>query len=126
MIIREPSIEEREAIENYLYLDEEQLYSLLPQYDAAYNNTYFSPDGQQATGKKIFDNLKQRLKQKICNEWSMCKKINDPVFEDSLKLAIVIGDAIATSLIMLPPVLIASIILKIGLRKFCSCSDKNK
>ena len=124
MIVRQTSLEEHEEIENYLSLDEDMLYSLLPQYDAQYDGQYFSPDAQISAGKQIFQSLQEKLNQKICIEWDMCKKINDPVFEDSLKLVIVIGDAIATKILMVPPILIASILVKIGVRSFCHCSAK--
>lgn len=122
MIVRKTSPEEKEEIENYLFLDEDILYSLLPQYDSQYDATVFSPDGQTNAGKQIFQSLREKLDQKICKEWDMCKKINDPVFEDSMKLVIVIGDALATTVLMVPPILIASILVKIGIRSFCHCS----
>jgi len=124
MNIRETSPEEREEIENYLFLDEDNLYSLLPQYDSEYKGAYFSPEGQRAAGKKLFQSLQEQLNEKLCKEWDMCKKISDPIFEDSMKLVIVIGDVIATTVIMLPPILIATILVKIGVRKFCHCSEK--
>jgi hypothetical protein len=121
MEIRKIGEEEREEIEKYLMLDDSWLYSLIPPYLPEYKHTEFAPEGQIEAGKNKFQELKQRLYVKICKEWDICKKIDHPMFDDELNLVVVIGDAISTVSMSIPPFLIASIILKIGLRKFCDC-----
>ena len=124
MDIRAISQLEQEEISNYLALDEELLYSLIPPYLPEYQNTVFAPEGQITAGKKTFKSMEKQLHKKLCKQWKLCKRIDDPTFEDTTKLIVLIGDVIATPAVGVPPFLIASIVVKIGVREFCNCKRK--
>jgi hypothetical protein len=98
----------------------QELVRLIPPF-AEQEGVLFSPEGQRQAGKAWFAARRGELEQKVCDEWQMCKRIEDPTFEDAAKLVIVVGDAIATIVGGVPPVLVASIIARIGLRTFCHC-----
>lgn len=102
-------------------LGEEQLYSLIPPHLREYDGTAFSPDGQREAGATWFAAQRTRLEARVCDDWQMCKAIDDPRFEDAAKLVVVIGDAVAAAVTGVPPVLVASIIVRMGLRNFCNC-----
>lgn len=104
-----------------MLLDEEQLYSLIPPYLSEYAGARFSPDGQREAGKRWFAALRGPLEQKLCHEWRMCGRIEHPDFDDAAKLVVVIGDAVATTVTGVPPVLVAAIIVRMGVRRFCDC-----
>lgn len=112
---------ERERAERYLLLDEEQLYPLIPPYLTEYDHTRFSPDGQREAGRTWFEAIRGSLEQKLCDEWRMCRTIGRPEFADAAALVVVIGDAIATTVAGVPPVLVATIIVRMGVRRFCDC-----
>ncbi len=66
-----------------------------------------------------------KLHEKICGEWRLCDKIEDVVhFKDAVNLVVVVGDAISAVTVGIPPVLVASLLVKIGLRKFCGCTQQ--
>jgi hypothetical protein len=124
MQIREISTKEREQLAEYLSLDENVLYSLLPPYLAEYKQTYFTFKGQIDAGKKAFAKIRDDLHVKICEEWKLCDKIDDPMLQDQVNLAIVIADTIMTIKTGIPPFIISTILVKIGLRDFCNCPRK--
>lgn len=124
MTTRQIDQPEREEIEMYLTLDEEQLYSLIPPYMTEYDSILFSPTGQINAGKRAFQSFDQQLKETLCKEWKLCKKLDDPVYQDTVSLVVVIGDALSTAIVGIPPILIASILVKIGVRTFCACTKK--
>ena len=120
MEIRKVDANERETIEEYLSLDEDLLYSLIPPYIE--EGTRYTLPGQIASGKKWFRELEPRLRQKLCEEWELCKKLDDPVLADQVNLVIAVADVICALVQIIPPNLIASLLIKMGLRTFCRCS----
>lgn len=82
---------------------------------------FFDPAGQQETGKHIFINVQTSLHARLCDEWDLCAKLNNENVKDAADVVIVVGDVIAAHVVGLPPFLIASLLVKIGLRKFCKC-----
>ena len=121
MDIRELSPDERARVEKYLMLDEEQLFSLIPVYLPEYNNSVFSPEGQLEAGRTWFEAIRSSLEQKVCHEWQMCRMIADPDLNDVTNLVVVIGDTVRASGHGFPPFVVASIIVRMGVRRFCSC-----
>src|SRR4051794_7115821 len=112
--VRELDPAERRRVERFLLLDEEQLFSLIPTYLSEYERTVFSPDGQREAGRTWFEAARGSLERRLCEEWQICRKLGRPEFEDATNLVIVIGDAIATTVTGVPPVLVAAIIARIG------------
>lgn len=126
MKIRKIDETEQKEIEKYLMLDETMLYSLIPPYLPEYRGTLFTFNGQIEAGRKKFRAMQQQLYVIICKEWELCKKIDDDVSQDKYNLVIAIGDVISTIAVGIPPCLIASILVKMGLREFCNCPHKKK
>jgi|ERR1700730_11191565 hypothetical protein len=112
----------RKEIIEYLSLEEEDFYPILGAYSAA-QGTLFSPRGQIEAGKRYFSSIRHDLHQKICVEWNLCAKIADPRWGDGVQLAAVLGDIVSTVAVGVPPLIIASLIVKIGVRSFCSCTN---
>jgi len=121
MHIRKIDPREREEITKYLMLDENMLYSLVPPYLAEYEGTVFTVQGQIDAGREKFQMLRPRLRVKICEEWELCKRIDDPILQDEVNLVIAIADILSTITTGIPPFLVASILVRIGLRNFCNC-----
>ncbi|NEO43016.1 MAG: hypothetical protein F6K55_02250 [Moorea sp. SIO4A3] len=121
MELREISKLEREEIEEYLFLDEDELYSLIPAYYDKYKGNLFLPSGEKEAGRKEFQNLRQLIYDKVCKEWELCNRIDDPILADNINLVIAIADIITPFLIGFPPFVIASLVVKIGIIKFCDC-----
>ena len=122
MQLREISDSERKEIEGYLRLGEDDLYALLSSAASEGGGHVFSEPGQESGGRQAFEDLQEFLHNQLCQEWNLCAKIDDPVLSDNINLATAIADALAPFLIGFPPFVIASILIKIGVRKFCQCS----
>jgi hypothetical protein len=151
--IRSIDPEERETIEEYLFLNEQDLYSLIPPY--VVENALYAPQGQVEAGKTWFQRIESQLRKRLCEEWGLCKKLDDPTLTDQIHLVVAIGDAIVGQIEVNPPIpfsptsvcridlsaaatgnapanqakvipatLIAAILVKKGLHMFCHCSQK--
>jgi len=112
------SSQDRARIGKYLQLDEEQLYSVLA---SNLENVLFDPAGQRAAGRQIFEKLQATLRTRLCDEWGLCTKLDDESVKDATNVVVIIGDVIAAHVGGLPPFLIASLLVKIGVRRFCKC-----
>ena len=121
MNIRDINEAERQEIAKYLMLDEQWLYSLIPPYLPEYERAFFESEGQIKAGRKKFEEMRQNLHEVICEDFDICRKIDDPVLNDTLNLVVVIGDVISATIVGIPPFLLASIVVKIGVRNFCNC-----
>jgi hypothetical protein len=119
----EPKIapKDRERIAKYLQLDEEHLYSVLASHAEELRGTVFDPAGQQKAGRRVFEKLEEGLRTRLCDEWGLCAKLETADLKDATNLVVLIGDVIAVHVGGLPPFLVASLLVKIGLRRFCRC-----
>jgi hypothetical protein len=116
--------EDRREIEEFLAMDEEQLYAILPSYIPEYRGTLFAPNRQVMVGKELFHEMQGDLQKVLCEDWHLCDKIDLPKWDDSVTLVATIGDLIATHVVgTIPPFVIATLLVKIGLRAFCSCKN---
>ncbi len=126
--IRTITKEEWEVIEEYLFLDEELLYSFIPQYISSKPGvlTGFATQGQIRAGKLKFDELQPFLHKKLCEEWKLCEKIDNPALQDNLNLVVTLSDVIilTANAITIPSILIASLVVKKGVQKFCDYVNK--
>ncbi len=112
---------EREEIEKYLLLDEDLILSLIPQY--LNDQTSFSSIGQIEAGKKKFKEIEELLYQKICIEWKFYEHLDNQDFQDKVSFIASLGDVITTLAVGIPPFIISTLIVKIGIRKFCRRDD---
>ena len=97
------------------------LYSLIPEYDPEMQDLLFTPEEKEEKGRKIFADLHSKLFQHVCVEYEMCKKLDDPAFQDPVYLVTALADVISSLTIGIPPFLMATILVRIGLRDFCKC-----
>lgn len=115
------SKEQKREIKYYLSLDENSLYSLL----APPVRGTSKAKGRAYEGQRRFNKLKKRLYKKICKDWRYCSKIDHPVLQDNVNLVFIIAENVLASSPFLPfgisPVILATILVKQGLRKFCEC-----
>jgi hypothetical protein len=121
--MQEPEISQRdrELIGRYLRLDEETLYSVLAAQAEGLRGYVFDAAGQKAAGKRIFNELKAGLRTRLCDEWHLCAKLDDASLKDATNLVVVVGDVVSAGVTGVPPFLVASLLVKIGLRQFCKC-----
>lgn len=118
-MLRDSTAEERKQIEKYLQLDEAYLYSLIPPYLEP--GGIYDFQGQVSAGKRLFESMQSSIRARLCEEWALCAKIDHPSFKDATNIVVVIGDVLSTTISGIPPFLVASLLVKIGLRKFCEC-----
>jgi hypothetical protein len=111
--MREPDIlsQDRARIGKYLY-------SVLATHT---ETSIFDLAGQREAGKRAFAKLESVLHTQLCDEWGLCAKLKDESVKDATNVVVIIGDVIAAHVVGLPPFLIASLLVKIGLRQFCKC-----
>ncbi len=104
-------------ITNYLKMDLDSLYQILGQNFASDGNLIFK-------GKLILAEIDQILYQKICNEMEYCKNKLQFNYMDTKKLArLLISnlDEIQNKEPKIPTTLLAVMLVKIGLSRFCKC-----
>ena len=121
----EPKIaetKERERIEKYLKLDLPSLCSLIPLFS---EDMLFAPSGQISRGEQLLEELKPALRRLLCRKWRLCEKIPGDMDMDEVELIATIAEVIAPLVYKIPPALIATILLKLGIRKFCGCEGKD-
>ena len=109
-------------IERLLELDVDDLYGLLPAYDAEQEGV-FSPEEWNKAGRAIFESLKGRIHEKICVEWDFCKKRTAQQYQDNITLVASVADVLAALSTGIPPFVIAALVVKIGLTHFCRCEE---
>jgi hypothetical protein len=114
--------EQRSDIDRFLSQDIDTLLSTLSLLESSKTEGLkYLPGQELEQGKKIFDSLSTQLYQKICVDWEFCKKRNDPDLSDTVNLVATIMDILSSMTLGFPPVLIATILTKKGLTKFCGC-----
>lgn len=110
------------GIEHYYSEDLETLYRIVGEIDSRVS------EGERRVFKDIAINGKNYLKSiegqlynKVCIEWNCCERLSNTDYSDDIELIAAIADAIASVTIGFPPALIATILVKKGLRQFCRC-----
>ncbi len=76
-------------------------------------------------GKKLFYSWQTPIRELLCNQAKLCDRIDDPSLNDNVNLVIVVADIITVSQLKIPapPVLIGTLVVRIGIRSFCGCKD---
>jgi hypothetical protein len=74
----------------------------------------------------VWDKVAGPVHQRLCVEWRWCELRQDARFDDKLTLGLAVASALAQPILHLPfpadLALIAAIVVKTGLDKFCGCS----
>src|SRR5215469_9458556 len=102
---------QRNAIQRYLALDMEDLYSIIPAYLPEYEGARFSPEGQIYAGRRYIEDLMTKLRKSVCEEFDWPSKRDNPEFDDTVNLVAAIADAIATLKIGVPPTIISVLLV---------------
>lgn len=108
----------RELIIRYMALDVDLLYGLIPIELEEYTDTRFSPEGQADAGRRFFVRITRQLQDALCPKWAEWRV--NPEMQDSVNLVAAIADIISSLFVGVPPFVVASIIVKLGLGRFCS------
>lgn len=64
-----------------------------------------------------------RIHELVCVKWQYCIKREEGRFNDQVSFVASLSDVVAVLTMGVPPVLLATILLKLGLDKFCGCTD---
>jgi len=106
----------------FLNKDEQELYTILSSYSTnQVEIRELVPEETNEKGEKEFSKIEQILFNKICIEWGYCKQLQKQTFKENENLIIAILDIVSSLTIGFPPTLITAILLKKGLKNFCSC-----
>ncbi len=108
-------------IVDLLSLTEEQLLSKVADH-LNFDDVLYAPDVKYVIGKKWFDSKMKSLQQKLCHEWNIAEKMDLPQYQDMTNFISVIADILSTMSLGIPATLIAVLIVKMGIRKFCCTS----
>jgi len=74
-------------------------------------------------GKRWFQETKEGLYDLICRKWNFCQKRRQIEFQNNVVLVIAIADLISGLALKVSPFIIAALLVKKGLNKFCGCKD---
>ncbi|MBN2081933.1 hypothetical protein JW859_06965 [bacterium] len=140
-----------EVIEAHLNMSEEQLFAALaystdwkqfkqatgfiapvwvwPRHDISFGREDESDQRKDITrmaelGRQIWDLITDRIYQAVCVKWEYCKKRDDPRFNTPAAIIIAVTDIIVGLQIGFTPVTAASLIVRLGLDKFCKCDTE--
>ena len=115
--------DDRAELKPLLEKDLDELYILLAQSDPANADTFFSADEAREQGRRTFERLSGPLRRRICVDWGYCDKSTTGQFSDVLTLTAAVADVIVTVVGGIPAGTVATIAVKIGLRRFCKCKE---
>ena len=107
----------QDEIRDYLRIELDSLYEMLGEKFANNGNLILK-------GRAILAEIDQRLYQKICNEMEYCKNKSQFNYLDTRKLAELLVanlEEIHIKETKIPSTLLAAILVKIGLSRFCKC-----
>ena len=121
--MRNPSTAERNLLELYLAKNEGELLGLLAVSLPENAERSFSPQGAAAEGRRYFDSLREMLSESVCVKWGYCERAKSPSWQDEISLACLIADMISTACGGAPAFVVAALLLKIGLSRFCCCDS---
>lgn len=122
--MRNISEEERQRIENLLSKEIVELYMLIAQTDPAYSDVFFTPREAYTKGQESMNRLSKQLYQKICVEWNYCHRRHDTDLSDNMLLVAGVSDLILGIVGEIPATIIAVLIIKKGLNRFCKCGNE--
>ena len=121
--MRNPSKAETEEIKFYLTLPMDSLLISIGQSVVQQKEGIQFSDGfLKGEGGTWMSRNMAKIKYEICVKWNFCEKIKSDGFKDNVTLITSIGDIIAGALTGVPPFVVATLLLKSGLTKLCSCS----
>jgi hypothetical protein len=105
----------RDEVARYLARDQDDLLDELSVYAEASGVT----KGPTETWKQI----EPRLRQAVCQDWNWCQRRQDNRFDDKITLAFALAQLLTATTLpwSLPAALVAVILVKFGLDKFCKC-----
>ena len=108
-------------------MDEDELYYELAIWLPESSMAMHGPSALQNLGRRRFADLRMSLYRRICLEAQFCSKLDDPQINDAVTLVSTLADVIASSTIgvPVPAIVLASLIVRMGIRKFCSSGGGN-
>ncbi|MBM4277571.1 MAG: hypothetical protein FJ130_06740 [Deltaproteobacteria bacterium] len=114
--------QECDEIKRLLALNEDELYHELAIRLEESATSMYGPSALINAGRQAFDRLRKKLYVRICLESRFCNKLDDPQLNDEVTLVVTLADLIASGAIgvPIPPILLSTLLVKIGIRKFCS------
>ncbi len=119
--LREPTPSERKEFDFYFQLDQDTLFMFIGRSADGGRGILFSPEAAKECGESWWSNIQKDLHDRICIDWEYCKKSNDKRLQEKYTLAVTVADIISSLLIGIPPFAVVSLIMKMGLDKFCDC-----
>ena len=111
--------EEYDKISTYIQLDEELLYTIIAT-EIDQGMSVYDMRGQVEAGKKWFQDNKSKLRTLICDNIDIVKRIDDTNSQDIISIIVVLVDALGGTFHGVSATLVATLVVKIGLRAFCS------
>lgn len=115
------SKQKKEEIEGYLSRDLDALLVSLAETEYALGFKFSSMEIKPENGEEVLNSLENKLFNIICVKWRFCEKKDNPRYNDTVNLISAIADIIAALTIKVTPTLLAVILFKKGLSKFCKC-----
>lgn len=113
-------MDQKYTIDKLITLSEGELYESIAALLPAYQGTFYSPEAKTRLGKEWFEEQKNLLRTKLCSEWRITDKMNHKKFEDKITLASAIAAVLSPLGLVIPSIIIAVLIIKIGIRNFCN------
>ena len=110
-------------IADLILLSEEELLSNIAEH-LNIDDVLYAPGVKSIIARKWLDSKIQSLQQKLCHEWKIVEKMDLPQYQDATNFVSVIADILSTMSLGIPTTLIAVLIVKMGIRKFCCISAK--
>lgn len=110
----------RAEIASLIGKDADELSALLAQ---SAGDELYSFDAAKAKGEAMVAQWSGKLRQAICEEWRYCDRRSKAEFDDDVTLAVALVDVILGALGVVPVAIIAAILVKKKLARFCACEE---
>ena len=77
------------------------------------------PWGLDGIGRKAFEKMRPSVRKCLCERWRACEQMR--LHADQTTLGLAIADALAADPTLVPADMLAALVVKVGIRKFCNC-----
>ena len=122
--MRDPTPQERNQAAYLAGLDVDALYMSAGRASQGSVGVQFSPERALEEGKSWLESQHDVLYAAICLEWEYCRKRDRAALRDPIALAIAVGDLIVAAVGGVPPLVVSTLLVKIGLDRFCGCDGE--
>jgi len=114
-----PTERQRWQIDYYMNTDLDSIWISLGLATKKPSGEPFDPDQAKQIGQAWFESKKDELYKIVCDDWNYAEKIKDEWYQNKHNLAYTISELIRDKVGLMAPLTVASLMVRLGLKKPC-------